>query len=52
MFGKQVIELMLNLNNILDIAYLDHLSTLEGTGFYNIGRNLKVAIKIPIGSGY
>ncbi len=49
MFGRQQMELMLTLNNILDKAYLDHLSTLRGTGYYNIGRNLTASLKIPFG---
>jgi iron complex outermembrane receptor protein len=48
-FGGQKIGLRLNLNNIFDETYLDHLSTLTGTGYYNIGRNFTVSLKIPFG---
>jgi iron complex outermembrane receptor protein len=49
MFGKQAVELLINMNNLLDEMYLDHLSTLKGTGYYNLGRNFSVSVKIPFG---
>jgi len=49
MWGRQQLNLTFTLNNILDEVYLDHLSTLKGTGYYNIGRNFMVELKIPFG---
>lgn len=48
-FGRQTVDLRFNLNNLFNETYLDHLSTLTGTGYYNIGRNFTVALRIPFG---
>lgn len=45
--GNQKLLLGLSVNNIFDIAYFDHLSTLKPLGFYNQGRNISLAVKIP-----
>ncbi len=37
----------ININNIFDIKYIDHLSTLKEVGLYNPGRSITLNIKIP-----
>ena len=34
-------------NNLFDIQYYDHLSTLKPLGFYNQGRNIALSLEIP-----
>jgi iron complex outermembrane recepter protein len=34
-------------NNLLDINYVDHLSLLKESGFYNPGRNISISLNIP-----
>ena len=52
-FGKQSVQLDIGVNNLLDIQYRDHLSTLREVGLYDSGRTFTVNIKIPfcIGKG-
>lgn len=45
--GYQKLLLGISVNNIFDITYFDHLSTLKQLGFYNQGRNISLAVKIP-----
>ena len=40
------IDFNLKVNNLLNIAYYDHLSTLKNLGFYNMGRNINLGIRI------
>ena len=47
--GKQIITVSISGNNLLNKAYRDHLSTLKPLGIYNMGRNIAIAVKIPIG---
>ncbi len=47
-FGKQKIEVGVFANNILNTTYYDHLSTLKELGYYNMGRNISLRIKIPL----
>ncbi|MBU0529842.1 TonB-dependent receptor [bacterium] len=46
---NQMVSLSVQANNLLNETYIDHLSTLKGTGYYNIGRNISVNLKIPFG---
>ncbi|MCK5704098.1 MAG: TonB-dependent receptor, partial [Cyclobacteriaceae bacterium] len=46
--NKQAIELGLFANNLLNTNYYDHLSTLKELGYYNMGRNISLRLKIPI----
>ena len=46
---KQKASLNITASNILDKKYIDHLSTLRESGFYNPGRNISISLKIPIG---
>lgn len=48
-WAKQMILLSVQANNLLNEAYIDHLSTLKGMGYYNIGRNISINLKIPFG---
>ncbi len=43
----QLINLSLTAINLLNITYIDHLSTLKELGIYDIGRNITFAIKVP-----
>ena len=36
-------------NNLLNKAYLDHLSTLKELGYQDMGRNVCVSLKVPFG---
>ncbi len=45
--GRQKINLSLTGSNILNIVYIDHLSTLKDLHVFNPGRNLRLAINIP-----
>lgn len=48
-WAKQMVLLSVQANNLLNEAYIDHLSTLKGIGYYNIGRNISINLKIPFG---
>jgi len=51
-FGVQkqlkIVKLNFNIkiNNLLDVAYYDHLSTLKDVGFYNMGRNVNLGLRL------
>ena len=47
--ANQMVSLSVQANNLLNETYIDHLSTLKGIGYYNIGRNISVNLKIPFG---
>ena len=44
---KQPISFSIQVNNIFNKTYIDHLSTLKELEFYNIGRNISFNFKIP-----
>lgn len=46
--GNQLVTLSVRVNNLLNTSYLDHLSTLKGLGYYNMGRNVVVSVNIPL----
>ncbi len=46
---QQTLILGVSVNNIFDVQYFDHLSTLKPLNFYNAGRNFTVSMKIPFG---
>ncbi|HHH52635.1 MAG TPA: TonB-dependent receptor, partial [Bacteroidetes bacterium] len=46
---KQNLKFMLKVNNVFDTTYIDHLSTLKGLGYYNIGRNISIGLKLLFG---
>ncbi len=46
--NKQSLFIDLIINNLFNQCYIDHLSTLKGIGFYNMGRDISLNIKIPI----
>jgi len=46
---NQLITASINVSNVLNTQYFDHLSTLKGLNFYNQGRSINLAIKIPFG---
>ncbi len=45
--SNQTIVLSAQVNNLLNETYIDHLSTLKGMGYFNIGRNISINLKIP-----
>jgi len=45
---KQTIVLNATVQNLFDVNYIDHLSTLKPLGYHNMGRNLVFSLKIPI----
>ncbi len=47
--GKQLVNISINGNNLLNKTYQDHLSTLKPLGIYDMGRNVSVVIRIPVG---
>ncbi len=48
-WANQMISLSVQANNLLNETYIDHLSTLKEMGYYNIGRNISINLKIPFG---
>ncbi|MDA3819963.1 MAG: TonB-dependent receptor, partial [Candidatus Delongbacteria bacterium] len=38
-WANQMVSLSVQANNLLNETYIDHLSTLKGMGYYNIGKN-------------
>ena len=47
--GKQKVILSVQLNNLMNVNYIDHLSTLKPLGYYNMGRNISINLSIPFG---
>jgi iron complex outermembrane receptor protein len=45
--NRQLLNFNLTANNLLNIDYYDHLSTLKDLGLYDMGRNISVSVKIP-----
>ncbi len=48
-WNKQTITVSVLANNLLNETYMDHLSTLKGMGYNNIGRNISLNLTIPFG---
>ncbi len=48
-WSNQLLAISIQANNLLNETYIDHLSTLKGMGYYNIGRNISINIRIPFG---
>jgi iron complex outermembrane recepter protein len=46
---SQNIVFAISVNNIFDIRYVDHLSTLKEVNLYNPGRNIILVLKVPFG---
>ncbi len=44
---KTPINWSVSINNLLDTAYYDHLSTLKDLNFFNMGRNISIYLDIP-----
>jgi iron complex outermembrane receptor protein len=44
---NQLMYVSIGANNLFDKKYIDHLSTLKEVGFYNPGRNIVLALRIP-----
>lgn len=48
-FFEQPVQLCLSLNNLFDVRYIDHLSTLKEVNYFNPGRNLALTLRLPFG---
>lgn len=46
---NQSASLNITVSNLFDKKYIDHLSTLKESGFFNPGRNISLSLKIPFG---
>jgi len=46
LIGNQAINFNLSVNNIFDVEYYDHLSTLKPL-YYNMGRNISLSLNVP-----
>ena len=46
---NQLIFIGISANNIFDVKYIDHLSTLKEVNLYNPGRNIALTLKVPFG---
>lgn len=47
--SNQLISIGLSANNLFDVKYIDHLSTLKEVNLYDSGRNITFNLKIPFG---
>jgi len=45
---KRTITFGLYGQNITNTVYIDHLSTLKDAGYYNMGRNIALKVRIPL----
>jgi iron complex outermembrane receptor protein len=45
--GKQRLTIGVFGQNLLDATYIDHLSTLKDLGYYDMGRNIALKIRVP-----
>jgi len=43
---EQQMKFNIKINNIFNSSYIDHISTLKGLGYYNIGRNISFGLKV------
>lgn len=44
---KQTLDFGIFINNLLNKTYYSHLSTVKELGFYNMGRNISLLVKVP-----
>ena len=44
--ARMPVSWQLGVNNLFDVRYIDHLSTLKEVGYYNPGRNLVLSMKL------
>ncbi len=45
--GRQLVHFNITANNLLNINYYSHLSTLKDLGYYDMGRNISFSLKVP-----
>jgi iron complex outermembrane receptor protein len=45
--SDHMLSFSLQVRNILDTAYIDHLSVLKGMNYYNMGRNIVLSLSLP-----
>ena len=46
--GKQIFNIGVYGQNLSNTAYIDHLSTLKDLGYYDMGRNIAVKLRVPL----
>jgi iron complex outermembrane receptor protein len=46
---NQSVFIGISANNLFDVKYIDHLSTLKEVNLYNPGRNIALTLKVPFG---
>ncbi len=46
---NQKLILSINVNNLFNTTYFDHLSTLKSLNYYNMGRNIAFRVSVPFG---
>ncbi len=49
MLWKQPLEVNFGVTNLFDRKYFNHLSRLKSSGIYNMGRNVVVGLRLPLG---
>ena len=47
--NNQNISVNISANNIFDVKYIDHLSTLKEANIYDPGRNISLSLRVPFG---
>ena len=45
---KQKVNIGIYGQNLLNTTYIDHLSTLKDMGYYDMGRNIAIKVRIPL----
>jgi len=48
-WNNQLVFIGISANNIFDVKYIDHLSTLKEVNLNNPGRNIALTLKVPFG---
>ncbi len=47
--NHKTIDVSIAASNLLNVLYVDHLSTLQDVNMYNMGRNITLSVNIPFG---
>ena len=48
--NNQRISIEIEVSNLFNTEYIDHLSTLKTLGYFNTGRNVMVSLRVPFGN--
>lgn len=49
LIGQSAVQFVFSVNNLFDVKYIDHLSTLKEVNYFNPGRNIAVSLRVPFG---